>query len=182
MANRKLQAILALSLLWTCFTSPVSADGKLDSLFAKLQDPAIGSEVLRIEPQIWDSWTHAGTMEQNEKLAKAMASMNVGDGPGALKQLDALVVEAPQFAEAWNKRATLYFLLGRMEDSLADIVTTLELEPRHFGALSGRGMIYMRQGKNPEALAAFREALVINPSMTGAKLSIQQLEKLVPEL
>jgi tetratricopeptide (TPR) repeat protein len=82
----------------------------------------------------------------------------------------------------WNKRATLYFLMGRMEDSLKDIDKTLDLEPRHFGALSGRGMIYQKLGKNPEALAAFKEALSMNPNMVGAKLAVQQLEKLVPEL
>jgi tetratricopeptide (TPR) repeat protein len=171
-----------LSLLLSLTHPAAAASDTLDALFAKLRDPATGSEVLRIEPQIWDLWMHGGSNAQNEMLAKATVSMNVGDGPGALKQLDALLVEAPGFAEAWNKRATLLFLMGRFDDSLADIVKVLELEPRHFGALSGRGMILMRQNKNAEALAAFKEALNINPKMVGAQLAVQQLEKLVPEL
>jgi tetratricopeptide (TPR) repeat protein len=93
-----------------------------------------------------------------------------------------MLATSPNYAEVWNKRATLYYLMGRMDDSLNDIKKTLDLEPRHFGALSGRGMIYQRMGKNPEALAAFKEALSINPKMPGARLAVQELEKLLPEL
>jgi tetratricopeptide (TPR) repeat protein len=155
---------------------------ELDQLFAKLRDPASGSEVLRIEPQIWSLWMQGGTAIENDKLAVATQSMNLGAFALAEKQMTELLVTSANFAEAWNKRATLYFLMGRMDDSLADIVKVLDLEPRHFGALSGRGMIYQRQGKNAEALAAFKEALSMNPSMVGPRLAVQQLEKLVPEL
>jgi tetratricopeptide (TPR) repeat protein len=72
--------------------------------------------------------------------------------------------------------------MGRYDESLADIVTTLDLEPRHFGALSGRGMIYQRLGRNLDAIAAFKDALAINPHMTGAKSSLQQLERQAPDL
>ena len=183
---RRVLPLLALLLLapWASGGSAMAETPQvqLDSLMAKLRDPATGSEVLRIEPQIWDLWMHGGTNAQNEQLAKATAAMNIGDGPAALRMLDGLLAEAPDFAEAWNKRATLLFLLGRYDDSLKDIVKVLDLEPRHFGALSGRGMILQRQGKNAEALTAFKEALNINPKMVGARLAVQQLEKLVPEL
>lgn len=156
--------------------------GDLDTLFAKLRDPATGAQVLSIEPQIWDAWMHFGTDAENEQLAKATQSMNLGAFELAEQQFTAMLATSPNYAEVWNKRATLYFLMGRMDDSLKDIEKTLDLEPRHFGALSGRGMIYQKLGKNPEALAAFKEALSMNPNMVGAKLAIQQLEKLVPEL
>jgi tetratricopeptide (TPR) repeat protein len=162
------------------FAGPPQAD--LDILFAKLRDPATGSEVLRIEPQIWDVWMHGGTDAENEQLAKATASMNAGAFALAEQQLTALLKTSPNYPEVWNKRATLYFLMGRMDDSLKDITMTLDLEPRHFGALSGRGMIYQRLGRNAEAISAFKEALSINPSMPGATLAVQQLEKLAPEL
>ncbi len=155
---------------------------ELDKLFAQLRDPATGSQVLRIEPLIWDAWMHAGTDAENEQLAKATATMNVGGFAAAEQMLSAMIKTSPSYAEVWNKRATLYYLMGRMDDSLKDIVTTLDLEPRHFGALSGRGMIYQRLGKNAEALNAFKEALIINPKMTGARLAVKDLEKLVPEL
>ena len=142
-----------------------STQVELDTLFAKLRDPALGAKVLSIEPQIWDAWTHSGTDAENEQLAKATASMNVGAFEQADKQLTAMVATSPNYPEAWNKRATLYFLMGRMDESLKDITTTLDLEPRHFGALF-----------------AFKEALSINPNMPGPALAVKQLEKLVPEL
>jgi tetratricopeptide (TPR) repeat protein len=154
----------------------------LDRLFAKLRDPKTGSEVLRIEPQIWDLWMHGSNDVENEQLAKATQTMNLGAFAMADQQLTALIKQNPNFPEAWNKRATLYFLMGRLEESLNDIVKVVDLEPRHFGALSGRGMIYQRQGKNAEALKAFKEALNINPKMVGPRIAVQQLEKLAPEL
>jgi tetratricopeptide (TPR) repeat protein len=155
---------------------------ELDTLFAKLRDPATGAQVLSIEPQIWDAWMHGGTDAENEQLAKATQSMNLGAFALAEQQFTAMLETSPNYAEVWNKRATLYYLMGRMDDSLNDIKKTLDLEPRHFGALSGRGMIYQRMGKDPEALAAFKDALSINPKMPGARLAVQELEKLLPEL
>ncbi len=70
-----------------------------------------------------------------------------------------------------------YFNLGRFDDSLSDIERVLELEPRHFGALSGRGMILMRQKKFPQALDAYKEALDMNPAMEGVKDAVKALEK-----
>jgi tetratricopeptide (TPR) repeat protein len=175
---------IVLGLLLALFAGLASAvaGDDLDTLFAKLRDPASGSNVLRIEPLIWDAWMHGGNDAENEALAKATQTMNIGLFKVADTQFTALVTSSPKFAEAWNKRATLYYLMGRSEDSLRDIEKVLELEPRHFGALSGRGMIYQRMGKNAEALAAFKDALAVNPTMPGARIAVQQLEKLVPEL
>ncbi len=179
------RTFLTLSLLATISAgSPLGAqqNPELDILFAQLRDPATGAKVLSVEPKIWDQWMHGGTTAQNEALAKATQAMNVGAFPAAESRLDALLAETKTYAEVWNKRATLYFLMGRMDESLADIVQTLALEPRHFGALSGRGMIYLRQGKNAEALTAFKQALEIHPNLVGARLSVKQLEKILPEL
>ena len=101
-----------------------------------------------------------------------------GCRPGAsLEILDRIVTAYPTYAEAWNKRATLQFMLGNYEASLRDIDKVLDLEPRHFGALAGRGMIYQRQENWTAALNAYREALRMNPSMTGIKNAIQELSK-----
>jgi tetratricopeptide (TPR) repeat protein len=179
------RAMLPLSLLaLSGAISPLGAADQLDldTLFAKLRDPATGAKVLSIEPKIWDQWMHGGTDKQNEALAKASAAMNFGDFKVAEAMLDELLAETKTYPEVWNKRATLYFILGRFEESLTDIVKTLDLEPRHFGALSGRGMIYQRMGRNAEALIAFKQALEIHPTMVGARLSVKQLEQLLPEL
>jgi tetratricopeptide (TPR) repeat protein len=178
----RLRAIIVSALLCLSSISSSLAQSDLDALFGKLRNPDIGSEVLRVEPQIWAAWMEGGTPDENDALVRATASMNLADFPNAEKQLNALLVKTQTFPEVWNKRATLYFLMGRFDESLADIVKTLELEPRHFGALSGRGMIYQRLGKNADAIAAYKEALAIHPYLTGARLAIKQLEKSAPEL
>lgn len=175
---------LALALLLSSLNGALAqqASPELDTLFAKLRAPDVGSEALRIEPKIWSLWMQGGSAADNDKLALATQSMNVGAFKLADQQMTDLVTTSVNFPEAWNKRATLYFLMGRLDESLADIVKVLDLEPRHFGALSGRGMILQRQGKNAEALAAYKEALSINPNMVGPRIAVQQLETLVPEL
>lgn len=186
---RKAATMLALLLLASpagvVVAGPAAAQTQsveLDSLFGKLRDPTIGSDAMRIERQIWDNWLHQGSDAENEALAKATLTMNIGDFKSADKMLTALVGASPNFAEAWNKRATLYFLMGRYDDSLSDIVKTLDLEPRHFGALAGRGMIYQRLGRDADALAAFKDALAVNPTMMGAGMAVKELEKKSPEL
>ena len=159
-----------------------SQTDELDKLFAQLRQPATGSASLLVEPNIWYLWTQAGTPDQNKQLETATDAMNRANFAEALEKLNVLIGQTQSFPEAYNKRATLYFLMGRFDESLVDIVKTLDLEPRHFGALAGRGMIYQKQGKTADALRAFKEALSINPNSTGAKLSVLQLEKLLPEL
>ena len=102
-------------------------------------------------------WTNAGLFEVAERV------------------LDDLVRDHPDWAEAWNKRATLYFILDRDGDSTADIVETLRLEPRHFGALSGFGQICLRRGDEAGALVAFEEAVRIHPGLDGARQAVEVL-------
>lgn len=179
---RRLWLIIALLLAGLNSAVAQQPSPELDTLFAKLRAPDVGSEALRIEPKIWSLWMQGGTAADNDKLALATQSMNIGAFDLADQQMTELLATSANFPEVWNKRATLYFMMGRLDDSLADIVKVLDLEPRHFGALSGRGMIYQRQGKNAEALAAFKEALSMNPNMVGARIAVKQLEQLVPEL
>lgn len=179
---RHLRATILGVLLFLSSHSPGVAQSDLDTLFAKLRDPASGSSVLRIEPEIWSEWMQGGTPEQNDALVKATASMNLADFANAEKQLNTILAKTQDFPEVWNKRATLYFLMGRFDESLADIVKTLDLEPRHFGALSGRGMIYQRLGRDAEAITAFKDALAIHPNLVGARIAVKQLEKILPEL
>ena len=104
--------------------------------------------------------------------------MNDGAPAEALSILDRVIGAAPDYAEAWNKRATLYYLMKKDDASLKDIDKVLELEPRHFGALAGRGLILQRQKKYAEALDAFREALRLNPGLETVKDSIKELERI----
>ena len=111
-------------------------------------------------------------------LRQATRAMNDGAPEPALAILNRLTGAYPDFAEAWNKRATLHFLMGNYDASLADIDKVLDLEPRHFGALSGRGMIHQRQKNYGAAISAFEEALAINPNMPSVKEAVKALEKI----
>ena len=93
----------------------------------------------------------------------------------ALEIFNELIAADPGFAEAWNKRATLHFMMGEIEKSRADVERTLDLEPRHFGALSGLGQIELLSGDREGALKAFENALDTNPHLPGARRMIERL-------
>jgi len=155
---------------------------RLDKLFAELHGNLDETTSKLIEVQIWSVWANESTPEAVAQLAEASSAMNAGAFDVAEKKLIAIVQAHPDFAEAWNRRATLYFMQGRYEESLADISHVLDLEPRHFGALSGKGMVLRAQGKPAEALRAMKDALEINPYAAGLKDSVERLEKMNPEL
>lgn len=152
-------------------------DNRLDILFGKLQQTQSLGEANEIVEQIWVVWTEfddEGTYEAMLHGVDAMAGANYD---AALAIFDGVVSEHPTFAEAWNKRATVYYLMGRLEDSLSDVAVTLDLEPRHFGALSGKGLILMARGDIPGAIEAFKRALETNPHMPGTRMRIEMLQE-----
>jgi tetratricopeptide (TPR) repeat protein len=163
-------------------SSVSNREQELDALFATLRDKSSDAAASRAEQLIWSLWMKSDLAENEQRLAAATNAMGGGDFRLAEEILTKLVASQPAYSEAWNKRATLYYLMGKYDESLSDIVKTLDIEPRHFGALSGRGMILMKQGKMKEALAAYREAQAINPHMPGVAAAVQQLETLMPEL
>jgi predicted Zn-dependent protease len=114
-----------------------------------------------------------------ETMGAAVEAMASGSLKRARPLLDHLVTQHPDWAEAWNKRATLAYIEARHRDSLEDIRRTLELEPRHFGAISGFGQICLRNGHLNEARAAFQIALSVNPHMAGLH---ELLDELDPQL
>jgi tetratricopeptide (TPR) repeat protein len=176
--------MLTAAMMWiaagTCLAQTYTPSDDLDTLFADLRVKE--SSALRAEAKIWQLWMLAGNPSEDETMNAATVAMNGSDFRLSEEILNRLITANQTLSEAYNKRATLYFLMGRYDESLADIVKTLELEPRHFGALSGRGMIYQRLGKSREALQAYRDALAINPNMVGARIAIQQLNQTVPDL
>ncbi|MBK19344.1 MAG: hypothetical protein CMM52_10975 [Rhodospirillaceae bacterium] len=108
-----------------------------------------------------------------------IGAMGASDGETALTAFNEITTRAPDYAEGWNKRATLFYLAGEHELSIADIKKTLDLEPRHFGALSGLGLVYMALGEERKALDAFEQALEIHPHMEGADTHIRELRDIV---
>jgi tetratricopeptide (TPR) repeat protein len=149
---------------------------RLDELFARLEAAQIQEEGDEIVAQIWKLWQQSGNAELDAGMQHATLVM--GQVPAlALPILDDLVVKAPAWAEAWNKRATVLFLMGEYDRSLGDIDRVLALEPRHFGALAGMGLIRIEKGQPRESLSAFRRALAVNPFLRERYSIIPALEK-----
>ncbi len=157
------------------------ADPRLDRLFEQLYHAPDPLAAQAVEHAIWEIWLTSEDDVVNALMSEGVAAMQRRDYPTALRSFDRMVEVAPDYAEGWNKRATLYYLIGAYENSLDDIVRTLELEPRHFGALSGRGMILQDLGRSEEALTAFEAALDLNPQMPGARLSVEALRKILKD-
>lgn len=149
----------------------------LDRLFASLHKTSDEQAAKGVEEKIWELWSRFDSPTAEVLLGQAVVAMGASENAASLEILDRIVASYPTYAEAWNKRATLHFALGNYEASLRDIDKVLDLEPRHFGALAGRGMIYQTQENWTAALNAYREALSMNPSMTGIKNAVQELSK-----
>jgi tetratricopeptide (TPR) repeat protein len=149
---------------------------QLDDLFARLETTKAQEDGDEIVAQIWKLWQQSGSPELDAAMQQAIALM--GQVPAlAMPILDDIVTRAPGWAEAWNKRATVLYLMGEYDRSLADIDRVLALEPRHFGALAGMGLIRIEKGETREALAAFRRALAVNPFLRERFGIIPALEK-----
>jgi tetratricopeptide (TPR) repeat protein len=152
-----------------------SRSARLDALFAALQAAPTPGEGKAIERRIWNEWLISGDPEIDKLMRAALIAMDIRAFNSAIAVLDRIVTEKPDFAEGWNKRATVYYYVDEYDRSLADIERTLALEPRHFGALAGLGMIMQDTGNIRGAIAAFEQAVAVNPSLTNLKQAIEQL-------
>jgi len=149
----------------------------LDRLFARLGKTTSKEEAQTVEQAIWKLWMTSDSPTAELLLAQAVKASAAGDNETALKILSDLIEVHPEFTEAWNRRATVYYLMGRYPESLADIDQVLKREPRHFGALSGLGMIKQKLGDFSAARAAFDDALAINPNMDSVKQALDQIDR-----
>ena len=148
---------------------------RLDALFERLARAANAVEASQLEDAIWTAWMSHPDAVAEERLELATRAIGAGDHADAETLLDELVGTHPGYAEAWNKRATLYFRMDRDADSVRDIHRTLELEPRHFGAVCGFGQIALRRGQRTAALFAFDAALRINPHLGAVRTAREEL-------
>ena len=156
--------------------TPVWSDeARLDDLFQQLQT-ATDEESLQITTSIWLEWSKSGSPAMDLLLKRGRDAMNLGQPGLAIEHLTALIDHAPDFAEGYNARATAYFQTGDLGPSVADIATTLTLNPRHFGALSGLGMIFEQLDQPEKALEVYRAALAINPHLAQVRDAVIRLE------
>lgn len=149
--------------------------GRLAVLFAALQAVPPPRPAHEIEDEIWAIWTSHGDAALEARMQRAISAIarrRLAEGETIL---DALIGNAPDWAEVWNKRATLHYLAQRDMLSIADIRRTLELEPRHFGAICGFAQICLRQGEIAAAIEAFVAALNLNPHLDGVRAMLAQL-------
>jgi tetratricopeptide (TPR) repeat protein len=154
---------------------------RLNQLFATLKDLKDRQAAKVVVSEIWMLWGRSGRNDIDAMMRDAMAKLNTSQLGRALALFDQIVKRAPGFAEGWNKRATVLYFLNQHERSLADIAKVLALEPRHFGALSGKGAILMAQKKYHEALEVYRRAMAINPAMDEARSIVPMLKMMVGE-
>ena len=156
-------------------------DPRLDELFEQLGATKSPQEAQPLESAIWHIWILNDDGAVKDLMEEGLRAMQAQDYTRALRYFDQMVTIAPEFAEGWNKRATVYYLIDDYENSLADIDRTLALEPRHFGALSGQGLVYAALDKKQEALHAFESALSVHPNMIGAKRNAEVLRKILKD-
>jgi tetratricopeptide (TPR) repeat protein len=145
---------------------PGAERGKgLDFLFGALKAAPDEASAKHVEARIWAIWLQTPSDTAALLMVRAKAAIDAQQTDVALKLLDAVIKLRPDYIEAWNRRATLYYLQDDYGRSLADIEQVLTREPRHFGALAGLGMIMQELGDEKRALDAFRKALAVNPHL-----------------
>jgi tetratricopeptide (TPR) repeat protein len=151
----------------------------LDTLFQALKIAPDSESAKAIENRIWAVWMVSGSDTCNLLMGRAKAAADEKDYDLAIKLLDAVIEIKPDYVEGWNRRATVYFLMNDYGHALADIREVLAREPRHFGALSGLGLILQELGDDAHALEAYRRALAINPHLEHVGETVKELSEKV---
>ena len=170
--------------LFICsFISSVQSSQKndLNNLFNQLQNINNSKSADLLEQEIWSIWNkHPNDLRLTEKLEFGTELMQYGDYNYALKVFSNVLENDPKWSEAWNKRATVYFLMSQFTNSLNDIDKVLDIEPRHFGALSGQARIFIKLHEYEKAIKSIEDALKFYPSFKSREL-IPEIERLIRE-
>ena len=150
-------------------------ENRLDDLFAKLKTARNQRFAKSVADGIWAEWFKSGSATVDLMMSWANTAFEENKFNVALDYLDQVIVRAPDFAEGWNRRATLHYTMDNYAKSMTDIQRALQLEPRHFGALAGMATILERTGKKEAALKAWERALSIYPAMDSAQKAVIRL-------
>jgi len=157
-------------------------DVELNLLFEQLKKSNSASVAFEIEMKIWNIWSTHPTQEKlTQSLSKGSDLISKGKLEKAHRIFSAIIDTAPDWAEGWNKRATVLYLMGRYQDSLNDIDEVLKRENRHFGALSGQGLVQTKLKNYEKAIKSYQAVQKIYPSIRAAKVMIPQLRKLIKD-
>ncbi len=150
-------------------------DSRLAPLFEVLRSATTPDRIGYAERFIWMIWHESGREDVNRLMEAGIEEMGSGRLRESIATFARIVGLAPEFAEGWNKRATAYYLAGELDASIRDVERTLALEPRHFGALSGLGLIYLARDDELGALRAFEATLKVHPRAPAARYHVQRL-------
>ena len=178
--NRWLQTIILAMCVLNVQVKSLDArqnDPRLNSLFERLHSLEHNQEAGVVMALIWQIWAESENPDLNTLFMSGIRAMNSKDYPDALLKFNTVIKRDPNFSEGWNARATLHYVMGNYDASIGDIRQTLQLEPRHWGALSGLGMIYQNTEQYQKAVEAYRLALSVNPHLPGARAAIEFLKE-----
>ncbi|MDC1129590.1 2-hydroxy-6-oxo-2,4-heptadienoate hydrolase [Candidatus Pelagibacter sp.] len=163
------------------FSAQSSQENILNNLFNQLEKVNNSKSATLLEEKIWSTWNeHPTNNKLTERLEFGTELMQYGDYNYALRVFDNIIVTDPKWSEAWNKRATVYFLMSQFTNSLNNIDKVLSLEPRHFGALSGQARIFIKLQKYEKAIKSIEKALKFYPLFKSGEL-IPEIERLIKE-
>jgi len=156
---------------------PATSAERLDALFADLRRERNEKAAERIAGRIWQEWNKSGSATIDLQMMWAQKAMEGQKFDVALDFLDQVVTLSPAYAEGWNRRATVHFMMNNFSKSMSDIDHTLQLEPRHFGALAGLAQIMNNSGRKELALDAYQRVLDIYPMMRSAQNEVATLSE-----
>ena len=176
--------IFILSLSFLFVSNVVIADQndpRLNNLFKKLNETENQDEIRNLISDIWNIWYEVDDPKVIEYFEKGIQAMNLRNYPLAIRFFNNLIEEDPNFAEGWNKRATVLYMLGEFQKSQDDIDQVLALEQRHFGALAGQGLVNIQLKNYEKAIRSYEQAQEIYPAMRSPKIMIKQIEELMKQ-
>jgi tetratricopeptide (TPR) repeat protein len=176
MATRR-AVLAALVLLPASAAAQRRRELSVDQLFEALKIAPTDEAARAVEAQIWQAWLQQGSPAVQLLMRRGMRHLHARALDDALEDFDAVIALAPEMAEAWNKRATVYFLRGEHDNAARDIAETLAREPRHFGALAGLSQVHEARGDLVAALRAYEAALAIHPRLPGADDRLKELRR-----
>jgi len=131
------------------------------------------------ENTMWRVWSRSGDDAVDQLFAVGVEQMDARLGEAAVETFTEVIRRRPEFAEGWNKRATVYYLVGEYEKSLADCDEVMKRNPYHFGALSGYGMIYLKLDRPAKALDYLQQALRVNPNLESVQQTVEMLKSML---
>jgi len=166
---------LIVFLLFSCSLKADQNDARLEDLFDILSTTESDVQINEVTSNIWDIWYETNDPSIEADFYRGLESMRTGDLIMSVAFFTRVIDKNPNFAEGWNKRATVYYMLGKFDASMMDIHETLKLEPRHFGAMDGMGLIFIHLEQFDQAIDIYDQMLKIFPNNSSTKQKKEML-------